>query len=81
MDIVFHTCEWFYCISAQNLDFRGVELGKVRLFWKLIRSRIWFDSFHTIVKLQFESLFQVVKLENGDIWRWSVVYPTESVDF
>ena len=36
-----------------------LELGQVRLFWKLIISRI--DSCHIAVKQEFESIFQAVK--------------------
>ena len=35
-----------------------LELGQVRLFWKLIISRI--DSCHIAVKQEFESIFQAV---------------------
>ena len=59
-----------------SLEFRLIpavlQLGQVRLFWKLIRSRIWqlshncilgqeFDSCHITVKPEFESIFQAVE--------------------
>ena len=51
-------------------DLRSLELGQLKLFWWTLVQE--FDSCHSAVKLQFESLCQAIGHENDKIWRQNV---------